>query len=73
MFSKRKEQVFKLKPHYEFSVDKDTGVIKTSLYCASELMRALKGVALAGQQFITRVFQWQVSSSVRFALYLGVL
>ncbi|HCG7921950.1 replication endonuclease [Vibrio parahaemolyticus] len=66
VFSKRKEQVFK--PHYEFSVDKETGTIKTSLYCASELMRALKGVAIAGQQFITRVFQWQVSSSVRFAL-----
>lgn len=66
VFSKRKEQVFK--PHYEFSVDKDTGVIKSSLYCPNEFVRALKGVVTAGREFITRVFQWQLSCGLRHAL-----
>ncbi|CAM3257190.1 replication endonuclease [Vibrio diazotrophicus] len=63
VFSLRKEQVFK--PYYELSVDTDTGVIKTSQYCDSELMRALKGVFTAGREIITRVFQWRIDASVR--------
>lgn len=63
VFSKRTEQVFK--PHYEFSTDKATGVIKTTLYCASELVRALKGVAIEGRELITRVFEWRIESLVR--------
>ncbi len=63
VFSLRKEQVFK--PYYELSFDIDTGVVKTSQYCDSELMRALKGVFTAGREIITRVFQWPIDSSVR--------
>ncbi len=65
VFSLRKEQVFK--PYYELSVDTDTGVIKTSQYCDSELMRTLKGVFIAGCEIITRVFQWRIDASVRHA------
>lgn len=65
VFSMRKEQVFK--PYYELSVDKESGVVKTSQYCAGELIRALKGVMTAGREFITRIFEWRIESSVRHA------
>ncbi len=41
VLSLRKEQVFK--PYYELSVDRNTGVVKTSQYCDSELLIALRG------------------------------
>ncbi|WP_237468673.1 replication endonuclease [Vibrio stylophorae] len=63
VFSQRKAQVFK--PHYEFTVDTNTGVIKCSYYCESELMRSLKGVVIAGRSIITRVFTWRLASMVR--------
>ncbi|WP_117235758.1 replication endonuclease [Vibrio maerlii] len=56
VFSTRKEQVFK--PLYAFSFDRDTGAIKTSLYCARELVRTLKGITAYGQDIISRVHQW---------------
>ncbi|MBF4236944.1 replication endonuclease, partial [Vibrio anguillarum] len=65
VFSLRKEQVFK--PYYELLVDRGTGVVKTSQYCDSELMRALKGVFTAGREIITRVFQWRIDAGMRHA------
>ncbi|MBF4295835.1 replication endonuclease, partial [Vibrio anguillarum] len=65
VFSLRKEQVFK--PYYELLVDRGTGVVKTSQYCDSELMRALKGVFTVGREIITRVFQRQIDASIRHA------
>ncbi|WP_245884008.1 replication endonuclease [Vibrio albus] len=65
VFCKRKEQVFK--PHYELSVDKTTGCVKTSPYCDNELVRALKGVATAGREFITRIYEWRIDSQLRHA------
>ncbi len=65
VFSQRSEQLFK--PHYELSVDKDTGVIKTSLYCSEELVRSLKGVMSGGKAIITRVLQWRITSKERHA------
>ncbi|HFQ5254218.1 TPA: hypothetical protein ACGUW9_004228 [Vibrio vulnificus] len=65
VFSTRKAQVFK--PHYAFSIDTETGVIKTTLYCASELVRALKGVAIEGREIITRLFKWRIESNMRHA------
>lgn len=65
VFAMRKEQVFK--PYYELSIDNDTGVIKTSQYCDNELVRALKGVAIAGRELITRIYQWRIESQMRHA------
>lgn len=65
VFCKRKEQVFK--PHYELSIEKSTGCVKTSLYCDNELVRALKGVATAGREFITRIYEWRIDSQLRHA------
>lgn len=65
VFNVRKEQVFK--PYYALSVDKESGVLKTSQYCTQELIRALKGVMTAGREFITRMFEWRIESSVRHA------
>ncbi len=62
VFYKRKEQAFQ--PHYELSVDTDTGVVKTSQYCESELVRALKGVAIAGKAIITRLHEWRIEFQV---------
>jgi hypothetical protein len=58
VFSKRTEQVFK--PYYALSFDTDTGVIKTTLYCANELVRALKGVTIVGQDIVTRIHKWRI-------------
>lgn len=58
----RKEQVFQ--PYYEFSFDKESGVIKTSQYCDNELIRALKGVSSAGREFITRILEWRIESKL---------
>lgn len=63
VFCMRKEQVFQ--PYYEFSFDKESGVIKTSQYCDNELIRALKGVSSAGREFITRVLEWRIDSQVQ--------
>ncbi|CAH1569238.1 replication endonuclease [Vibrio rotiferianus] len=63
VFSMRKKQVFK--PYYALSYDSDTGVVKTSLYCVNELVRALKGVTIAGHEIVTRLFTWRIESSVR--------
>ncbi len=68
VFSLRKAQVFK--PYYELCVDRETGVVKTSQYCDSEYIRALKGVLTAGREIITRIFQWRVESSARHAFNL---
>ncbi|HDY8141514.1 TPA: replication endonuclease [Vibrio vulnificus] len=65
VFSTRKAQVFK--PHYAFSIDTETGVIKTTLYCANELVRTLKGVAIEGREIITRLFKWRIESAMRHA------
>lgn len=65
VFAMRKEQVFK--PYYELSVDNDTGAVKTSQYCDNELVRALKGVATAGRELITRIYQWCIESQMRHA------
>lgn len=62
VFCKRKEQAFQ--PHYELSFDTDTGVVKTSQYCESELVRALKGVAIAGRAIITRLHEWRIAFQV---------
>lgn len=65
VFCTRKEQVFK--PYYEVTVDKDTGIIKASQYCDNELVRALKGVVVAGHELITRFHQWRIDSQLRHA------
>jgi len=62
VFCKRKEQAFQ--PHYEVAFDSDTGVVKTSQYCESELVRALKGVAIAGKAIITRLHEWRIAFQV---------
>ncbi|PML53116.1 replication endonuclease [Vibrio breoganii] len=63
VFCMRKNQVFK--PYYELSVDKATGIVKTSQYCADELVRSLKGVVTDGLELITRLFQWRIESQFR--------
>lgn len=65
VFSQRNAQLFK--PYYELSVDRESGVVKTSLYCAEELVRSLKGVVSMGQEIVTRVMQWRITSNVRHA------
>jgi hypothetical protein len=65
VFSTRKQQVFK--PYYAISFDSDTGVVKSSLYCPSELLRALKGVMLNGAEIITRIHKWRITRSVSHA------
>ncbi len=62
VFSKRTEQAFK--PFYEFAMDKANGVIKTSQYDENELVRVLKGISAEGQDFISRVHEWQVESKL---------
>ncbi|WP_367989496.1 replication endonuclease [Vibrio sp. NTOU-M3] len=61
VFSLRKAQLFK--PYYELTIDKETGVIKTSMYCSEEWVRSLKGVVSRGQEIITRVMQWRIASN----------
>lgn len=65
VFCARKEQVFK--PYYEISIDKDTGVIKSSQYCENEFIRGLKGVETSGRELITRVYEWRIDTVLRHA------
>ncbi|GAD80629.1 replication endonuclease [Vibrio ezurae] len=66
VFCMRKNQVFK--PYYELSIDKATGIIKTSQYCSDELVRTLKGVITDGLELITRLYQWRIESQFRHAV-----
>lgn len=65
VFAKRTEQVFK--PFYEFTIDKANGVIRSSQYDENELVRVLKGISAEGQDFVSRIHEWQVESKLQKA------